>query len=76
MDQKTYKVSNERAIENLIAQYSHFLDEGDFKGVAEMFRYGKIISGEVVDEGIVDVERHLHENLPILKDGTPPKKPI
>jgi hypothetical protein len=76
MDHKTYKVSSERAIENLIAQYSHFLDAGDFKGVAEMFRYGKITYGDIVDEGIENVERHLHENLFIYKDGTPQKAHI
>lgn len=71
MEQSTYQISSERAIQNLIAQYTHFLDKGDFAGVAKLFKHGKITSVGLIAEGSEVVEHHLHENLQVYPDGTP-----
>jgi len=71
MEQQAYKISSVRAIENLIAQYTHFLDAGDFAGVAGLFKYGKIISTGIVADGSENIEKHLKENLQLYGNGTP-----
>jgi len=70
MEHKKSKISNERAIENVIAQYTHFLDKGNFKAVAGMFKHGQIVvDGKPVDsEGI---EKMLNFNVQLYPDGTP-----
>jgi len=71
MEQPIYKISSEREIENLIAQYTHYLDAGDFAGVAGLFKHGRIISTGTVSEGSKDVENHLKTNLQVYPNGTP-----
>ena len=71
MEQSSYKISSEREIENLIAQYTHYLDAADFAGVAELFKYGKIISTGLVADGTANIEQHLTENLQVYPNGTP-----
>lgn len=71
MDQPKYEISSERAIENLIAQYTHYLDAANFSGVAGLFKYGRIISTGLVADGVVHIEQHLAENLQIYPNGTP-----
>ena len=71
MEQSSYKISSEREIENLIAQYTHYLDAGNFAGVAGLFKYGKIISAGLVADGTAHIEQHLTENLQVYPNGTP-----
>jgi hypothetical protein len=70
MDQSKYKISSERAIENLIAQYTHLLDKGDFAGIGAMFTHGRIGSIGEFTEG-ADIKKMLHSNLQVYPGGTP-----
>jgi hypothetical protein len=70
-NQLAYRISSERAIENLQAQYTHLLDQGNLAGVAALFAKGRLVSlGEVI-EGAEAVEQLLRRNLQIYADGTP-----
>jgi hypothetical protein len=71
MEHSSYKISSEREIENLIAQYTHYLDAANFAGVAGLFKYGKIISDGLVADGTAHIEQHLTENLQVYPNGTP-----
>ena len=70
MSQLKYKISSEREIENLIAQYTHLLDNGNFAGVGALFAHGRIGSlGEYTDGAAI--EAMLKSNLQIYPNGTP-----
>lgn len=61
-----------RAIENLVYAYAERIDAGDFAGVAELFRHGRIEAAPgVVIEG-ADAVRSLYERTTRRHaDGTP-----
>jgi 3-phenylpropionate/cinnamic acid dioxygenase small subunit len=61
-----------REIENLVYAYAERIDDGDFDGVAELFRHGRIEAAPgVVFEG-VDAVRSLYDSTTRLHDdGTP-----
>lgn len=45
-------MSNEQQILNLIAQYTHYVDQGEFEKVGMLFANGEIIAaGGVMEEG-------------------------
>ena len=61
-----------RAIENLIYAYAERIDAGDFEGVAELFRHGRIQAApEVVFEGSEQVRGMYESTTRIHADGTP-----
>jgi ketosteroid isomerase-like protein len=64
-------MSNEQEILNLIAQYTHYLDQGDFDAVGRLFTDGKIISAGGSMEGKDGVAKQLAKNLQVYTDGTP-----
>jgi 3-phenylpropionate/cinnamic acid dioxygenase small subunit len=64
---------NARAIENLVYAYAERIDGGDFAGVGELFRHGRILAAPgVVIEGAEKV-RKLYESTTRRydDDGTP-----
>jgi len=64
-------MNSERQILNLIAQYTHYIDNGEFEKVGELFNTGKIIAPGNVMEGKQGVVSQLGKNLQIYTDGTP-----
>lgn len=64
-------MSNEQQILNLIGQYTHYLDQGNFEKVGELFADGKIISPANTMEGKEGVARQLDKNLQVYAGGTP-----
>jgi len=64
-------MSNEQEILNLIAQYTHYVDQGDFDAVGRLFADGKIISAGGSMEGKEGVAKQLAKNLQVYTDGTP-----
>lgn len=63
-------MSNEQEILNLIGQYTHFLDKGDFDGVGNLFAEGKIITTGSSMEGKEAISKKLTEDLQVYSDGT------
>ncbi|MEN4759142.1 nuclear transport factor 2 family protein [Chryseobacterium sp. C39-AII1] len=63
-------MSSEQQILNLIAQYTHYLDQAKFDQVGELFANGKIISPGTVMEGKDGVASQLSKNLQVYADGT------
>ena len=63
-------MSNEQEILNLIAQYTHYVDQGDFNGVGSLFTNGKIIAAGSSMEGKEGVANQLAKNLQVYTDGT------
>ena len=64
-------MSDETEIANLLFEYAARIDAGDFAGVAELFRDGRILTefGEVVGyEAVLDMYR---SSTRLYQDGTP-----
>jgi hypothetical protein len=72
MNVMSHSISNERAIENLIARYSFLVDEGDFAGLGQLLDQCTFVlgSGPAVrgSEAIVAMARN---SLRTYEDGTP-----
>ncbi|MGS2738251.1 nuclear transport factor 2 family protein [Sinomicrobium sp. M5D2P17] len=64
-------MSNEQEILNLIARYTHYVDQGDFDAVGSLFTDGKIIAAGGSMEGKEGVAKQLTKNLQVYTDGTP-----
>lgn len=61
-----------RAIEKLIYDYAERIDAGDFEGVAELFRHGRIQAGVgLVFEGVESVLGLYQSTTRLHEDGTP-----
>jgi len=61
-----------RTIENLIYSYAERIDAGDFTGVAELFRRGRIQAAPgVLIEGAEQVEKLYRSTTRLYEDGTP-----
>lgn len=63
-------MSSEQQILNLIAQYTHYVDQAKFDKVGDLFANGKIISPGNVMEGKESVVSQLSKNLQVYADGT------
>lgn len=63
-------MSNEQQILNLIAQYTHYVDQAQFDKVGELFADGKLLSPGQVMEGKEGVANQLEKNLQVYADGT------
>ncbi|MCF0074261.1 nuclear transport factor 2 family protein [Dyadobacter sp. CY261] len=63
-------MKSERAILNLIAKYTHFLDQGEFGKVGQLFARGTLITSFNSPKGKEQVEKHLTDNLQVYPDGT------
>lgn len=63
-------MNNERAILNLIAQYTHYVDQAKFEEVGELFAKGKLITSFNSPEGKEQVAKHMENNLQVYPDGT------
>ena len=63
-------MNNERAILNLIAQYTHYVDQAQFDKVGELFAKGKLITSFNAPEGKEQVKTHMENNLQVYPDGT------
>jgi len=63
-------MNNERAILNLIAQYTHYVDQAQFDNVGELFAKGKLITSFNSPEGKEQVAKHMENNLQVYPDGT------
>jgi hypothetical protein len=65
-------ISHERAIENLIAQYAFFVDDGDFAELGRLFEDGQLVlNGSAPMTGSRAVEAFAHDMLRTYEDGTP-----
>ncbi len=64
-------MSNEQQILNLIAQYAHYVDQGAFDKVGELFAEGTLLSPGQELKGKESVANQLKQNLQIFADGTP-----
>jgi len=64
-------MSSERQILNLIAQYTHYVDQAKFDKVGELFANGRIIAPGSTMEGKDGVAKQLEQNLQVYADGTP-----
>lgn len=63
-------MNSERQILNLIAQYTHYVDNAQFDKVGKLFTSGKIIAAGNVMEGKTGVTNQLGKNLQVYADGT------
>jgi len=63
-------MSNEQQIHNLIARYTHYVDQARFDKVGDLFANGKIISPGNVMEGKDGVVSQLAKKLQVYADGT------
>jgi len=63
-------MSSERQILNLIAQYTHYVDQAKFDKVGELFANGRIIAPGSTMEGKDGVAKQLEQNLQVYADGT------
>ena len=63
-------MSNEQQLLNLIAQYTHYIDQAKFDKAGELFANGKIITPYSVMEGKESVAKQLDKNLQVYADGT------
>jgi hypothetical protein len=63
-------MSNEQQIHNLIARYTHYVDQAKFDKVGDLFANGKIIAPGNVMEGKEGVVSQLSKNLQVYEDGT------
>ena len=63
---------SERVVENLVYEYAHRIDRGDFAGVGELFAHGRIEAAPGVTFEGADRDRGLYESTTRLHDdGTP-----
>jgi hypothetical protein len=61
-----------RTIENLVYAYAERIDAGDFAGVGDLFRHGRIQAAPgVVVEGAEKVQRLYEQTTRRYEDGTP-----
>jgi 3-phenylpropionate/cinnamic acid dioxygenase small subunit len=61
-----------RAIENLVYAYAERIDAGDFAGVGDLFRHGRIQAAPgLVVEGAEKVQRLYEQTTRRYEDGTP-----
>jgi 3-phenylpropionate/cinnamic acid dioxygenase small subunit len=61
-----------REIENLVYAYAERIDAGDYAGVAELFRHGRIQAAPgVVVEGADAVRKLYEQSTRLHEDGTP-----
>jgi len=70
-----------REIENLLYTYAERIDAGDFEGVAELFRHGRICGQEggppeTVFEGEAAVRKLYGFSTRLYDDGTPKSKHV
>lgn len=63
-------MNSERQILNLIALYTHYVDDAQFDKVGELFTNGKIIAAGTIMEGRTGVRNQLGKNLQVYADGT------
>jgi len=68
-------ISAERAVENLMAQYSYFADAGDFAGLGELFADGEYTFQGQVFRGRDEVTKFTGGTL-FLHDGRPGTKHV
>jgi 3-phenylpropionate/cinnamic acid dioxygenase small subunit len=66
------------AVTNLIFTYAERIDDGDFAGVAELFRHGEITfaGSDVASQGVEEVRRMYEGWTRRFEDGTPRTKHI
>ena len=64
-------MSHETAIANLLFDYARRMDAGDFEGVAELFRQGRIVSDYGVVEGYDAVLAMYRNSTRLYPNGTP-----
>lgn len=65
-----------QAIENLIATYAEFVDDGDFAGVAAMLADATFTGGAGPVSGREAIEKMLRDNVIVYEDGTPRTKHV
>ncbi|MGW0789458.1 nuclear transport factor 2 family protein [Streptomyces sp. NPDC002911] len=70
MPASTPSISSARQIENLIARYSHLVDEGDFAEFGALFETAEFVSGEVSLRGGKAIEDLISSMLVVHDDGT------
>ncbi|MGA5521058.1 nuclear transport factor 2 family protein [Streptomyces sp. SAI-229] len=70
MSASTSSISSARQIENLIARYSHLVDEGDFAEFGALFENAEFVSGEVSLRGGKAIEDLISSMLVVHDDGT------
>ncbi|MFE1023740.1 nuclear transport factor 2 family protein [Streptomyces sp. NPDC058818] len=70
MSASTSSISSARQIENLIARYSHLVDEGDFARFGALFENADFVSGEVSLRGGKAIEELIGSMLVVHDDGT------
>ena len=63
-------MSSDQQIQNLIARYTHYVDQARFDQVGDLFANGKLISPGNVMEGKEGVISELSKNLQVYSDGT------
>lgn len=63
-------MSNDQQIQNLIAKYTHYVDQARFDKVGDLFANGKIISPGTMMEGKEAVVSQLSKTLQAYADGT------
>ncbi|MFD6274230.1 nuclear transport factor 2 family protein [Streptomyces sp. NPDC060209] len=63
-------LSSARQIENLIARYSHLVDEGDFAAFGALFDDADFVSGDVSIRGGKAIEDLVSSMLVVHDDGT------
>jgi 3-phenylpropionate/cinnamic acid dioxygenase small subunit len=66
--------SSHHAIENLIAAYAEFVDDGDFEAVAHLLADATFTGGAGSVSGSAAIEKTLRDNLIVYDDGTPRTK--
>ncbi|MET7446423.1 nuclear transport factor 2 family protein [Streptomyces sp. NBC_01696] len=70
MPAPTSSISSARQIENLIARYSHLVDDGEFAEFGALFENAEFVSGEVILRGGKAVEDLISSMLVVHDDGT------
>jgi len=64
-------MSDQTAIANLLFEYARRMDAGDFEGVAELFRQGRIVSDYGENVGYEAVLAMYRSSTRLYPDGTP-----
>ncbi|WP_050515118.1 nuclear transport factor 2 family protein [Streptomyces rimosus] len=60
-----------RVIENLIARYAEFVDDGDFAGLGALLADATFVGSGAPVSGAAAIERMFRETLIVYADGTP-----
>ena len=63
-------MNNERAILNLIAQYTHYVDQAQFDKLGDLFAKGTLITAFNSPKGKEALVKHMENNLQVYPDGT------